>query len=211
MIGTSGSTVLDFAPLIQAAMQAVFLAVLSILAYWLQGHVKDENTRNAILSAAENGVNHAINRIDAASKDGSMSVPVASGVTAMAAKYVLDMVPGAVKSMGMDEKNIVNLVISKLPANVTGNITDANIDFIASRISGKPGTAPPATDLSQLTAALTPIIQQAASDAITAHYAGAAAKPVAAAPGTKPTPVSTSAAVAEFQDPTVVNNPPLAP
>jgi hypothetical protein len=177
MIGTSGSTLLDFAPIVQALAQIIGLTFLSILGYWLQGHIKDENTRNTLLNAAENGVNHAINRIDAASKDGTMSVPVASGVTAMAAKYVLDMVPGAVKSMGMDEKKVVNLVISKLPSNVTGNITDANIDFIASRISGKPGTAPPPTDLSQLTAALTPIIQQAASDAIAAHYAGGVTKP----------------------------------
>jgi hypothetical protein len=186
-IGSSGMTALDFAPLVQALAQIMGLTILSIIGYWLQGHVKDENTRNAILDAAENGVNHAINRIDAASKTGAMSVPVASGVAAMAAQYVLKMVPGAVKSMGMDEKKVVNLVISKLPANVTGDITDANIEFIASRISGKPGTAPPPTDYSQLASALTPIIQQATSDAVAAHYNGKVeptlpiAPPVAAA------------------------------
>jgi hypothetical protein len=181
MIGSSGVTALDFAPLVQALAQLVGLTLLSVLGYWLQGHVKDENTRNAILDAAENGVNHAINRIDNASKDGTMTVPVASGVTAMAAQYVLKMVPDAVKRSGMDEKKIVNLVISKLPG-VTGEITDANIDFIASRISGKSGTAPPPTDFTQLTSALTPIIQQAAKDAIAAHYAGAALKPTPVAP-----------------------------
>lgn len=175
-IGSSGMTALDFAPLVQALAQIVGLTVVSIIGYWLQGHVKDENTRNTILDAAENGVNHAINRIDAASKTGSMTVPVASGVTAMAVRYVMDMVPGAVKSMGLDEKSIAKLVIAKLPG-VTGDIDDKTLEFIASRVSGKPGTAPPPTDLSELTAALTPIIQQATADALAAHYNGVS-KPV---------------------------------
>ena len=176
-IGSSGVTMLDFAPIVQALAQIIGLTFLSILGYWLQGHIKDENTRKAILDAAENGVNHAINRIDAASKDGTMTVPVASGVTAMAAQYIIKMVPDAVKRSGMDEKKIVNLVISKLPG-VTGEITDQNIDFIASRISGKPGTAPPPTDYSQLAAALTPIIKQVAADALAANYG----KPAPGAP-----------------------------
>lgn len=164
------TTAIDLAPLIQAAAHVIFLSILSVLGYWLQGHVKDENARKAILDAAENGVNHAINRIDTAAKDGSMSVPVASGVTAMAARYALEMVPGAIKRLGMDEKSVTKLVIAKLPG-VTGEITDQNIDFIASRISGKPSTAPPPTDYSLLVADLTAGMKQAMTEALAAHYA----------------------------------------
>jgi hypothetical protein len=164
-IGSSGNTVLDFAPLVVDAAQILAWIVLSVLGWWLQGHVRNENARKAILDAAANGVYHAVNRITAAGPN--MKVSVASGVSAMAAKYVIGMVPDAAKRLGLTDRKIVDLVVSRLPG-VDGALDEKTMDFIASHLGG--GSPPPAIDMNALAEAAKPILEQLARDALSAVY-----------------------------------------
>jgi hypothetical protein len=165
------NSVIDIAPLLQAAATYLGTVVIGIAAWWLNGHVSNENTRKAILDAAENAMAHAVQRVDAATKDG-VQVKDVPALISFAYPYMQNAVGDALKKQSMSPRKVIDLLVAKAP-QIDGSITDTQLNQIAAVASGT--APPPNADLNALSAELAPLVKQWVKDGIAAHYTDSAA------------------------------------
>ncbi len=185
---TAVATTIDISPLIGYGLAGVSLVIFVLAAWYLNGHVKDANSRAAIMLALEKGVQFGINKVEGALPTGTLSVNVGSSVAAQALKYVLDFAPQAAQQFGLTPQALAKMIWARLPA-VDGQVSDDTFNQIAAAATG---TAVAAPNTSDLLAAIAPVVEQAIADALaklaanktttvtTASVTPAAATPAAA-------------------------------
>lgn len=140
------STTVNLAPTIQAAAHTCAAIVLSIFALWLQGHVKDQAARTTILKAAENAAAIGLAKVDGALPGMNLSVGVGSQVLAEGLTHMLETVPAAAKRMGVDNRQIIDLITANLHG-IDGKLDDKTINEIIASATGKPPAAPDPAEL----------------------------------------------------------------
>ena len=161
--------------LISTVIQGIGVMLLTAVAAWVRSHLNDVAAQKTVLTAAENAVAYAENRLGVKG-DQPYTVPVASAIGRMALGYMNAHVAQAAKQMGLDDAGLSRIIIAKMPDVKDGGIDQGTYNNIVASASGK---APAPTDYSQLLAVLGPAIKQAALEAYTEHYA-------TAKPGDKP-------------------------
>jgi hypothetical protein len=167
----------DIGNIVSTVINGVGVAVLTIVAAWTRAHLNNKQAQDTVLTAAENAVAYAENRLGVKSGQ-PYSVPVASAVGRMALGYVNAHVGDAAKQLGLDDAGISRIVVAKMPGIAAGGIDESTFNGIVASASG---AAPAPADYSQLVAVLTPMLEQVAAKAIADHYV-AGGKPTAAAP-----------------------------
>jgi hypothetical protein len=179
MVMSTASTAVDLAPLLQLVVQSLLVVVASVAAYFIQGHMKDDNARRTVLTAIENGVQFGMNKVNGALMGRPLDVQLGSSVAAQAVKYATTLVPDALARLGLGPEQLAKLAVAKLPA-VDGHMSDDAIGEIAGVASGR--IAPPAkTDTAALVVELAPLLEQLIAAMLAKRAASAAAPPVSPA------------------------------
>lgn len=161
--------------LVSTIVQGLGVMLLTVVAAWVRSHLNDVAAQKTVLTASENAVAYAENRLGVKG-DQPYSVPVASAVGRMALGYMNAHVSEAAKHLGLDDAGLSRIIIAKMPDIKDGGIDEGTLNQISASASGK---APAPADYSQLLAVLGPVFAQAAEKAIADHYA---AKPQPALP-----------------------------
>ena len=165
-IGVSTTPTADITTLVSTIVQAIGVMLLTVVAAWVRNHLNDAAAQKTVLTAAENAVAYAENRLGVKG-DQPYTVPVASAVGRMAIAYMNAHVADAVKYMGLDDQSLSRIIISKMPDVKDGGIDEGTFNGIVSSASGKP-SAP--ADYGQLLSVFGPMIQQQVETALAAHY-----------------------------------------
>jgi hypothetical protein len=131
-------TTFNIAPILIAVAQILAVAVLVAGVWLINGKVKDQNQRTALLGGLEKAVSFGINAVNGATKDKTLSINVGSTVVATALRYLQQFVPDAMNHFGMDEKSAAKALFARLPG-VDGTVTDATFEQI---VAAAHGTAP---------------------------------------------------------------------
>jgi hypothetical protein len=174
MIFPPETSTVDISNIINQALLSAGLFILSTIALWTRNHLNNKQAQQTVLTAAENAVAYAENRLGVKGSE-PYTVPVASAIGRLALGYMNAHVGDAVKQMGLDQAGISRIIVAKMPDIKDGGIDQGTFNSIAASASGK---APPPADYSALLQVLGPAIEQAASKAISDHYA---AKPTTVA------------------------------
>lgn len=165
--------------LVSTAVQALGVMLLTAVAAWLRSHLNDQAAQKTVLTAAENAVAYAENRLGVKG-DQPYTVPVASAIGRMALGYMNTHVAEASKHLGLDDQSLSRIIISKMPDVKDGGIDEGTFNGIVASASGKP---PAPVDYSQLLQVFGPMVEQQIEAALTARAKGVpAAAPVKAAP-----------------------------
>jgi hypothetical protein len=180
-VDPASTPTVEITNIVGTLVQAVGVMLLTAVAAWTRSHLNDAAAQKTVLTAAENAVAYAENRLGVKG-DQPYTVPVASAVGRMAIAYMNAHVADAVKYMGLDDASLSRIIISKMPDVKDGGIDEGTFNGIVSSASGKP-SAP--ADYGQLLSVFGPMIQQQVETALAAHYG---AKPTTAAPVVKATP-----------------------
>jgi hypothetical protein len=176
-ISTIPATAVDISNIISTATQGLAVALLTVVAAWARSHLNDKQAQQTVITAAENAVSYAENRLGVKA-DHPYTVPVASAVGKMALSYMNAHVGGAVKQLGLDDAGVSRLIVAKMPDIAGGGIDEGTFSGIVASASGK---APAPADYSKLLEVLAPVMEQAAAKVLADHYAATAAKPPATA------------------------------
>lgn len=172
---STGSTIVDFAPLVQMVIAVAWLGLMIVGAWLVFRHVKNQDARSAILNVLAAAASFGVNATKGALKDKPMTVDVASNVIATALRYAMAQAPQALAHFGFDEKTTARAILARLPG-VEGEITDDTLNKI---VSAATGTGPAGGfDIKALT-------EGVLAELATRNKPAAAAVPPA---GTAPTP-----------------------
>lgn len=168
-VGNPSLTLVDIGPLLAAIFQGAGVIVLGAVAAWVRSHLKDQAAQKTVLTAVENAVSYAENHYGI--KPGQVyTIPIAKGVGATALQYVMDLVPDAVKRMGLDYPALAKIVVAKMPAIDRTPLDPSTVDDIVNAASGKTTASNPSVD--DLVKVLEPMVQQLVNTAIMASYGG---------------------------------------
>lgn len=159
--------------LVSTAVQALGVMLLTAVAAWLRNHLNDVAAQKTVLTAAENAVAYAENRIGVKG-DQPYTVPVASTIGRLALGYMNTHVGEAAKHLGLDDQSLSRIIIAKMPDIKDGGIDEGTFNGIVASASGKP---PAPVDYSQLLTVFGPMISQQLEQALAARAVVGAAKP----------------------------------
>jgi hypothetical protein len=149
----------DFSPVVTVGLSVASLAALIVGAWFIYGHVKDQNARTALLTILEKGVSLGFNVVEGALKDKVLNVNVGSSVAAQALKYVLQFAPDALAHFGLNDPAVVaKMIWARLPA-VDGPVSDDTFHQIAAAATGK-GAPASAADVAALVAQAAPALAE---------------------------------------------------
>lgn len=156
-IGGPVSTV-DAMPWLMLLLQGLGLVILLAVGWFVYGHVKDQNSRNAFLNIAAQAVSYGINVVAGATKDKTMSVNVGSSVIANALKFLQTYGPQAMERFGITEQDAVKMLWSRLPS-VDGHVDEGTFAQVIAASKGQ--VAVTGTDIiAQIPAIAAEIINQ---------------------------------------------------
>jgi hypothetical protein len=124
------NTAVDLSPLLQvlidyvagplaAVMSALLLAILSRYLKKL-GLENDEKVRIYLNDALQNGIEFALNKARLSAGGARLTVDLHNETAAVAARYVLDKVPDAIKHFGITPEKVEELVKARMPAPQPG-------------------------------------------------------------------------------------------
>lgn len=128
-------TTIDAMPWLMLILQGLGILVLIIVGWFVYGHVKDQNARNAFLNIAAQAVSYGYNVVAGATKDKTLSVNVGSSVVANALNFLRTYGPDAMVRFGINESDAVKMLWSRL-VSVDGSVTDATLSNIVSASKG---------------------------------------------------------------------------
>lgn len=160
--------------LVVVIIQGIGVMVLSAAAVWVKGHMTDVAAQKTVLTAAENAVAYAENRLGVKG-DQPYTVPVANSIGRIALSYMNAHVADSAKRLGLDDASLSRLIVAKMPDVKDGGIDEGTFNNIVASASGK---APTPVDYSQLIMVLSPAIKQAIAE----HFAHKPTDPPAAVP-----------------------------
>lgn len=156
-IGAPISTI-DAMPWLTLGLQGLGVVIMVAVMWFVYGHVKDQNARNAFLNIAGQALSFGLNTVANATKDKTLSVNVGSSVVANALNFLQTYGPQAMARFGINEKDAVKMLWSRLPS-VDGTVTDATFDNIIAASKGQvPAT--PADIMAQVPALAAAILAQ---------------------------------------------------
>lgn len=159
--------------LVSTAVQAVGVMLLTAVAAWLRNHLNNKQAQQTVLTAAENAVAYAENRMGVKG-DEPYTVPVASSIGRLALGYMNTHVGTYVKQLGLDDASLSRIIIAKMPDIKGDGIDEGTFNGIVASASGKP---PAPVDYSQLLKVFGPMISSQIDLALAARTAAAPAKP----------------------------------
>lgn len=178
-IGGPVSTTVDAMPWLMLLLQGLGLLILLAVGWFVYGHVKDQNSRNAFLNIAAQAVSYGINVVNGATKEKTMSVNVGSSVVANALKFMQTYGPQAMARFGITEQDAVKMLWSRLPS-VDGHVDEGTFAQVIAASKGQ--VAATGTDiLSQIPAIAAEIINQMKHKPSDPVAPAAAAAPIAPA------------------------------
>lgn len=117
---TPTQATIDFAPFANILLQAagvVLMALASVAAAYIAQHFKHLNqdvVKAGFLDAADRAVSYATAKVGDAEAAGQLKVSVKSDTVAAAANYLLQGVPGAIKTLGIDQAGLERVVEAKM-------------------------------------------------------------------------------------------------
>jgi hypothetical protein len=163
MLGGTGVMAVDIAPLIQAGAHWAAVIVLTIVAAWARSHLQDQAARDMVLKAVANGINYAENHFGATSGK-PYTIPMATGIGAMALRYTTELVPDAVKRMGLDDKSLAKIVVAKMPGIDRTPLDPSTVDQITAATA--PGVVTAAPSVTELLKVLVPALLPQLEDVV---------------------------------------------
>lgn len=117
---TPTQAAIDFSPLVNIALQAfgvILMALASVAAAYIAQHFKLKNQdqiRTAFLDSADRAVSYATAQAKVAEAAGEFHVSVKDQTIAAASNYLIQQVPGAIKSLGITPDGVEKLVEAKM-------------------------------------------------------------------------------------------------
>lgn len=142
--------------LITTIIQGIGVMVLSAAALWVKSHLTDTSAQKTVLTAAENAVAYAENRLGVKG-DQPYSVPVANSIGRLALSYMNTHVADSAKRLGLDDASLSRIIVAKMPDIKDGGIDEGTFNNIVASASGKP---PAPVDYGQLLTVFGPMIKQ---------------------------------------------------
>ena len=106
----------DISNIVNEIIQGLGVMILSAVALWVRSHLNDAAAQKTVLTAAENAVAYAENRLGVKG-DEPYTVPVASAIGRVALGYMNAHVADAAKRMGLDEEGLSRIIVAKISEN----------------------------------------------------------------------------------------------